>query len=176
MRTTVPAELVQGTSHEWLVSYSDIPTSGHTLTYVFRSANQRLTVSGVAQTPQAWKVKLTPDFTAQMDAGFFKWQAFIEDSGGSIRINIGEGGLRVQQNLAIEQPNEPDPRSYATKQLERYNAMLSDMTLVKTLDAGQIAELERIRKQLECDVKREKDAEKLKAGGYPTRKIFTRFA
>jgi hypothetical protein len=35
--------------------------------------------------------------------------------------------------------------------------------------------LERIMKSLQWDVKREEDAEKLKRGGYPTRKIFTRF-
>lgn len=172
-----PAEITQGTTHAWTVESSDYPpSSGFTLSYALTSERQQSTVAGVQATTSSWTVTLSKAVTAAMFSGYVSWQAFISNAAGTARYLIAEGVMMVKLDLSAAHQTDNDPRTYARKQLEKYNSMMTDMTLVKTLDPVQIEALERVRKQLEWDVKRQDDAERLRAGGYPTRKIFTRFA
>lgn len=174
--TSVPFEITQGTTVAWSVLLSDYSAaSGYTLAYTFFSERQRLTVSGT-QSGNGWTVTLSKANTSSLFAGPISWQAFVSDSGATVRYKVAEGVAIVRPDLSVDQPVPLDPRTHARKMLETYNAMLSNLAFVKTLQPEQIGELERVRKQFEWDVKREDDAEKLRAGGYPTRKIFTRFA
>lgn len=172
-----PAEITQGTTHAWAVESSDYPPSGgYTLSYAFASERQTQTVDGVQATAGSWTVTLTKAITAALFPGYVSWQAFISNAGATARYEVASGVMVVKPDMAATSPVDFDPRTHARKQLEKYNAMLSDMSVIKVLDPSQIEALERIRKQMEWDVKRQDDAEKLRAGGYPTRKIFTRFA
>ena len=171
----MPAEIIQGTTHSWDVTDADYPPSAWTLSYVFYTDRQRVSVAGV-QSGGGWSVTLTKSTTSTMYADAFAWQAFVENSGGTVRHAIASGVLFVKPDVAANQLPPLDPRSHARVMLEKYNAMFANEAFVKTLLPEQIEALERVRKQFEWDVKRETDAEKLRAGGYPTRKIFTRFA
>lgn len=172
---SVPASIVQGTTHEWTVTESDYsPAAGWTLAYVLRSSRQSQTVAGV-QSGASWDVTLTKAITAALYPGVFSWQAFVTDAGGTERHLIASGVLDVLPDVSATQQPPHDARSVARKRLESLNDMLSSSAFVKTLLPEQIESLERVRKQAEWDVKREADAEKLRAGGYPTNKILVRF-
>lgn len=174
--TSVPYEIVQGTTVSWSAENSEYPaTSGYVLTYVFRSARQDYTITGSAS-GGGWTVTLPKATTAAMYPGVFAWQAFIRDSGSTVRYDVASGIIDVKPDLAATQTPPIDARSPARKRLDAFNDLLTTPAFIKTLEPGQISELELIRKQAEWDVKREADAEKLRAGGYPTRKILTRFA
>lgn len=172
-----PAQITQGTTHAWTVESSDYPPSGsYTLSYAFTSERQSVSVSGAQTGASSWRVTLSKSITSGLFPGYMSWQAFISNSDATARYLIADGVMLVVADLSTTQPIPTDPRTYARKQLQKYNEMLADMSVIKSLDPSQIESLERIRKQLEWDVKRQDDAEKLRAGGYPTRKIFTRFA
>lgn len=172
---SVPVDLVQGTTAEWEVTNSDYPASaGYELTYVFKSSRQSVTVTG-ANSSGTWTVTLTKAITADMLAGGFGWQAFLTHTSGSPRYTIASGFINILPDYAATQIPPLDPRSYARRRLEALNELLIDVPFLRTLSPEQIEGIERVRKQSEWDVKRENDAEKLRAGGYPTRKILTRF-
>lgn len=172
---SVPFEITQGTTVAWSVLLSDYSAAaGYTISYTFYSERQRLTVSGT-QSGSGWTVTLSKTNTSALYAGPISWQAFVADAGATVRYVVASGVAIIHPDLSVDQPVPHDPRTHARKMLEQYNAMLSNMAFIKTLQPEQIVELERVRKQFEWDVKRQDDAEKLRAGGYPTRKIFTRF-
>lgn len=172
--TSVPSEIIAGTTHEWEASHSDYPSSTYTLTYVFYSSRQRFTVTGVAS-GSGWTVTLTNASTATWYPGAFAWQAFTSKSGA--RHAVASGRMIVLPDVADDNTPPTDAESYAARQLKTYTDMMKNESFVKTLAPEQIAELERVRKQFEWDVKRERDAAKLQFGeaGH-TRKILTRFA
>jgi hypothetical protein len=100
------------------------------------------------------------------------WQAFVTKA--SDRYAIDSGSLVVVADLATA-TTAATAQSSARKRLAIYQAMTENVAYIKTLPPESMEALERIMKSLQWDVKREEDAEKLKRGGYPTRKIFTRF-
>jgi len=173
MATPIPAEIVQGCTLTGTVDAGDYPATAWTGAAVFYSADQRF-AANVAADGADYSVSLTAAQTAQMVPGAYSWQAFA--SSGADRHLLASGVLRVLPDMAAEPSAAGDQRSFARRMLQSYNELFLNVSFVKTLQPDQIEQLERVRKQLEWDVKREDDAERLKAGGYPTRKIFTRFA
>ena len=172
---SVPAEIVQGTTHEWEASHSDYPASSWTLTYVFYSNRQRLTITGVAS-GNSWDVTLSKANSATLYAGPLLWQAFVSNSGNTERHLVAQGFVIVNQDVTNDSTPPIDPRSHARRMLEMLERLMENEALVKTMDPTQIAELSRQRWLYSKQVEVEKAAEKLRAGGYPTNKIFTRFA
>ena len=172
---SVPASIVQGTTHEWSVVDSDYSaTAGYTLAYIFRSSRQSQLLAGTTS-GSGWDVVLTKTITAALYPGVFSWQCFVTNSGGTERHLLASGVLDVIADASVTQTPALDARSVARRRLESLNDMLCSSTFVKSLLPEQIESLERVRKQAEWDVKREQDAEKLRAGGYPTRNILVRF-
>ena len=112
-----------------------------------------------------------------MFAGLFAWQAYVSKgvSPNVERHCIGSGQTTVTPDFSQVQTPPIDPRSPARRMLANMNELLGNANFIKQLTPEQIESLAMTRKHFDWDVKREADAEKLKAGGYPTRKIFTRF-
>lgn len=170
---SIPAELVQGCTLEATIQGGDYPANdGWSLAVVFYSKATRVSAS-VAADGADFTVTLTAAQTSEIQAGAVSYQAFASKDGE--RHHVESGVVRILPDFNAVQGQSLDQRTYARRQLESYNELFLNVSFVKTLQPDQIAELERVRKQLEWDVKREDDAEKLRAGGYPTRKIFTRF-
>lgn len=168
----IPAKLVQGTNLAATVNGGDYPATSYTGSAVFYNGTTRVNAT-VAASSADYLVTLTTTQTAAMAPGAWGWQVFV--SSGSNRILLDEGTILVQPDLAANQIPGYDSRSPARIMLEKYNKLMTDAAYVKTLAPEQIEAMERIRKQAEWDVKREDDNIALKSGGYPTRKIFTRF-
>ena len=171
----VPAEITQGTTQSWDVVLSDYVPSEWTLSYTFFSDRQRVSAT-CTPTASGWNVTLSKTTTAGMYPGVFAWQAFVLNLTGTIRHNVATGATYVLPDLSVDQTPPHDPRTHAQRMLDQYSAMMLNEAFIKTLLPEQIEALERVRKQFEWDVKRQKDAEKLRAGGYPTRKIFARMS
>ncbi len=170
---SIPAELVQGCTLDATIQCGDYPASGGwSLAVVFYCAAKRISASTSASGAD-FAVTLTSAQTAELPAGAVSYQAFASKDGA--RHHVESGVVRILPDFNAVEGQSLDQRSYARRQLQSYNELFINVTFVKTLQPDQIAELERVRKQLEWDVKREDDAERLRAGGYPTRKIFTRF-
>lgn len=163
-----PVEIVQGTGYSWTREFGEYDSS-YTLTYELRGLTSTLTVTGTPST--SWSISITPTQSAALVSGPYVWQAFV--SKGSDRFVVDSGSLIVTADLGASTTAES--RTPARRRLAIYRAMLENVAYIKTLAPESIEALERVMKSLEWDVKREEDAEKLKRGGYPTRKIFTRF-
>jgi hypothetical protein len=167
-----PVELVQGTSVAWSRDFGDYPPSdAYVLTYEFRGEGSALTVTGVAGA-SAWDVAITASESAALTAGEYVWQVFASKTGE--RHFLDSGSLVIVADLATN-PAPTDKRTHAAKMLELLSTMLENNAYLKTQTPESIAALVSARKGYEWDVKRELDAEKLKRGGYPTRKVFARF-
>jgi hypothetical protein len=166
---TEPTEIVQGTVYSWSRAFGDYDSS-YALTYEFRGLSSTLTVTGTAGA--SWAVAITAVQSAALVAGPYIWQAFV--SKGSDRYVIDSGSAVVVADLGAGSATTA-AQSSARKRLAAYQAMSENVAYLKTLTPESMESLERIMKSLQWDVKREEDAEKLKRGGYPTRKIFTRF-
>jgi len=169
----IPARLTQGTNLAATVSSTDYPASSYTGAGSFFNGTTRVAAT-VTASGGDYIVTLTTTQTAAMTPGAWGWQVFA--TSGSVRQLLDEGTIIIAPDLAANQVPAYDSRSTARIMLEKYNKLMSDGAYVKTLAPEQIEAMERVRKQAEWDVKREDDAIALKAGGYPTRKIFTRFA
>lgn len=167
-----PVDIVQGTTAEWERGFGDYSPSSYSCVYEIRGVSSSLTVTGVAGADE-WTLTITAAQSAALAAGAYAWQAFVQSN--TERHLIDSGALTVTADLATT-PTPLDKRSHARRMLENLNAMLENQAYVKTLPADQFEQMTKVRKQYEWDVKREEDAEKLKRGGYPTRKVFTRFA
>ena len=168
----IPAELTQGTTLSATVRGGDYPAQTYTGACVFHDGQTRVTAT-VTASGSDFLVALTKTQTADMRPGAWTWQAFA--SLGDARYELDSGLIVIRPDIATDQTPPFDSRSPARKMLARYNEMMGDPTFVKSLAPEQIAEMERVRKQAEWDVKREDDAAKLKAGNYPTRKVMVRF-
>jgi hypothetical protein len=169
----IPTEIIQGTTAEWTFSHADYSPSLYSLKYYLRSNETPLiTLTGVAGASD-WTTTLSKTTTAAMKIGCFVWQAFAESS--TERFLVDSGILLVKQDFAQSPVEAVDLRSPARQRYEQYTAILSNEAIIKTMTPDQVESMERITRQLQWDVKREDDAEKLKRAGYPTRKIFTRF-
>lgn len=164
-----PVEIIQGTVYSWTRGFGEYDAS-YALTYEIRGLSSTLTVTTTAAT--SWTAALTAVQTAALVAGPYIWQAFV--SKGSDRIAVDSGALVVVADLGAGTTTAA-AQSSARKRLAVYQAMAENVAYLKTLTPESMESLERIMKSLQWDVKREEDAEKLKRGGYPTRKIFTRF-
>lgn len=169
----IPAQITQGTTLSATVACGDYPATTYTGACVFYDGASRITATVVASGLD-YLVSLTATQTASMRCGAWTWQAFA--SLGAERVELDKGLVVIAPDLVQNQTPPYDARSPARKMLAQYNELLTNAAFIKTIPPDQIAELERVRKQAEWDVKREDDAAKLKAGGYPTRKILTRFA
>lgn len=171
---SIPAELVQGCTLDATIQGGDYPASGGwSLAVVFYCVALRVSAT-VAADGADFSVTLTAEQTLGFTPGAVSYQAFASKDGA--RHHVESGVVRILPDLNAVEGQSLDPRSFARRMLESYNQLFLNVSFVKTLQPDQIAELERVRKQLEWDVKREDDAERLRAGGYPTRKIFARFA
>jgi broad-specificity NMP kinase len=157
--TQEPTEIVQGTVYSWSRAFGDYDAT-YTLTYEIRGLSSTLTLTGTPGT--GWAVAIS----AAQSAAFASkaTDRFVLDTGSLVVV----ADLATSATAAIAQ-------SSARKRLAVYQAMAENVAYIKTLSPDQMEALERIMKSLQWDVKREEDAEKLKRGGYPTRKIFTRF-
>jgi hypothetical protein len=168
----IPAELTQGTNLAATVNGGDYPATSYTGALTLHDGTSRVTGT-VTASGSDYLCTLTTTQTAAMRPGVWTWQLFV--SSGSTRQLLDSGIIKILPDLAENQIPAYDSRSASRKMLETFNKLMGDANYVKTLAPEQIAEMERVRKQAEWDVKREDDAAKLKAGGYPTRKILTRF-
>lgn len=169
----IPANHTQGTTLSAYVPGGDYPATAYTGTCYFHDGQTKVTATVTADGDD-YAVTLTSTQTASMRPGVWSWQAFASATG--VRYEIGRGQIIIEQDLSVNQTPPHDPRSTPRRLYEQLSEMLARPEFVKTLAPDQIAELERVRKQAQWDIKREDDAAKLKAGGYPSRKIFTRFA
>jgi hypothetical protein len=167
--TQEPTEIVQGTVYSWSRAFGDYDAT-YTLTYEIRGLSSTLTLTGTPGT--GWAVAISAAQSAALVAGPYVWQAFA--SKATDRFVLDTGSLVVVADLATS-ATAAIAQSSARKRLAVYQAMAENVAYIKTLSPDQMEALERIMKSLQWDVKREEDAEKLKRGGYPTRKIFTRF-
>ena len=167
--TNEPVEVVQGTVYSWTRDFGDYDST-YTLTYEIRGLSSTLTITGVATT--VWTLTISAAQSAALVAGPYVWQAFA--SKASDRYVVDSGTLVVVADLATSS-TATTAQSSARKRLAVYQAMAENVAYIKTLAPESMEALERIMKSLQWDVKREEDAEKLKRGGYPTRKSFTRF-
>jgi hypothetical protein len=164
-----PTEITQGTDYAWTRGFGEYDAT-YALTYEIRGLTSTLTITGVATT--AWALEITSAQSAALAVGPYLWQAFATKS--SDRYLVDSGSLVVAADLATA-TTAAAAQSSARKRLAIYQAMAENVAYIKTLPPESMEALERIMKSLQWDVKREEDAEKLKRGGYPTRKIFTRF-
>jgi len=168
-----PTEITQGTTYAWIKGAADYsPADGWALTYQFRGQKSSLTITGTTNGAE-WTCTITAAASAAIEPGLYAWQASA--SKGAERYLVDEGITTVKADFGATHAVPVEPRSTARQMYEMLNGQLLNAAYVKTLQPEQLTEMIRTRKQLEWDCKREDDAEKLRRGGYPTRKIFTRF-
>ena len=176
---TLPASLMEGETVSWTVEHPDYHASsgGYAASCVFYTDKQRVTVAGVASGAQ-FSFTLTAAVSATMYPGTWAWQVVYSRTVDAVlqKHLVSSGTATVLANLANDQIPTVDPRSHAVRMLEKLNAQLSDVAFLRSLSPEQIEGLERVRRQYEWDVKRQSDAEKLRAGGNPTSNIYVRFA
>lgn len=104
-----------------------------------------------------------------------RWKYFFYAISETETDLIQFGIFDIIQNPETTNPAY-DARSNSKKLYDQYSALLGNASFVAELAPETLAELESFRKQLEWDIKRELDSEKLKRNipGH-SNKIYTRF-
>ena len=173
----MPAEIRQGETVVWTVSAdaTDYPANTHTLTCtLWGPGQQRTTITGVASGSTHWTLTLSSTNCAALRPGPHLWQYAATD--GTTKFYLGTGTVNILPDLADEQTPPLDHRTMERKQADALDAMLTDPAVLRQLDPASLDSLFEQSRKLRYIVAGQEDKAKLAAAGYPTRKIFTRFA
>lgn len=123
MSAQEPRILYIGTTVIWTRSdlYSDYPTADWTLTYHFVGATTAFT-KAAAESGNDYVMTLLPADTAAMDAGFYRWQAWIAHDSDGRKYMIDQG--RAELQAALDGAVPADQRSHARKMVDALEAMM----------------------------------------------------
>lgn len=128
--TTEPTALRAGDTWQWRrEDLSDYPASAWTLTYYFRTATYKFDVAAAAD-GDAYAVSVAKATTAVRQAGWYDWEAYVEDA--AERHHIGGGRIEIKPNLALDQVH--DARGFARKMLDAIEAALLNRATGDQLD------------------------------------------
>jgi len=168
-----PVEIRQGTSVEWTTVSADYPaTDGFAATFTAVAASGSLSVFATASGAD-FLFALTPAQTAALYPGSYEYSIKLTD--GTDTHVLEAGYVYILADVTAEQPLGVAGVSPARQRHDHYVKLVTNEAFVKTLQPGQLAEMEEIIRRLEWDLKREQDAEKLRRGINTTRKLYTRF-
>jgi hypothetical protein len=168
-----PVEVRQGTTVEWTTVSEDYPaTDGYAATFTAVATSGSLAVTGTVDGAD-WDFTLTATQTAALQPGSYEYS--IKLTLGAAVYVIEAGYLYILADVTAEQPLGVAGVSPARQRHDHYVKLVTNESFVKTLQPGQLAEMEEIIRRLEWDLKREEDAEKLRRGINATRKLYTRF-
>lgn len=176
--TTEPTALRAGDTWQWRrEDLADYPASAWTLTYYFRNAANKFDVAASAD-GDAYAVSVAKATTAGRTAGWYDWDAYVEDA--TDRHHVGSGRLEIKPNLAIDKVI--DARSFARTLLDAVEAALLSRASTGQLDLVEATLADRglkyspgalikLRSQLQGEVKREAAAQ----NGTDLRRVLVRF-
>lgn len=180
-----PLEIYQGDQSSWL---EHAPADTTALTVWLRGSGAGAGVEAPAtDTPDGWRVTLTPQTTAAMAAGDWSLQAVATVDG--VPQTVRRGSLTVRKSLVFSgAAGAFDDRSQAEQDLaaveEAIRALVSGAQeyQIGALGSGgrkvrraDLAELIKWRDRLKSEVAREKRAESIAAGLGDPRRLYVRF-
>lgn len=181
--TNEPLEIIAGDRVKWKRSLADfLASAGWTLTYyLVHPTNSKITIVAAADGDD-YSVDVAPATTTAWASGEYKWQAFVDD--GTDRHKVDEGSLEIITNFASGSVTTFDDRAHAEKVLASVEAVLEDRATKdqesysisgRSLSRTPITDLLALRDKYRIEVKRLKDAEKLRNNLGGKNIILTRF-
>ena len=179
--TTEPTEFVSGDTVCWTKSLADFPADEYELTYAFVTSDNQFTVTCVAAGTDHY-AEITIADSAET-VGVYRWHSYATLLDDSERYQVGTGTCEVLTDFATETSGY-DPRTNAEKMLDAINAVLVGRASIdqesmsiqgRSLSRTPIADLLKLKSQVQVEVRRERAAERAVLGLATGQKIRTRF-
>ena len=181
--TTEPTTFAKGETVKWTRSLSDYSAAdGWQLDYYIRGP-QYLDVTATTS-GSSFAVTISATETANLDAGFYWWEARVSKSGEVYKVDSGT--LQVKVDLSMESAGY-EGGSIARRALKSIESVILNRATRDDLNytlpgvgmsVGKIPPEELLKwyDYFKAEVKRENDAEKLANGGNTGRNIYVRFS
>ena len=181
--TNEPIEIVAGDHVTWKRSFSHYKASAgwNLMYYLVHPTNSKITITASASGDD-YLVDEAIATTTTWPAGNYKWQAFVSD--GTDRYKVDEGSLEIKTDFASVSVTTFDDRAHCEKVLASIEAVIESRASKdqenysmagRSLTRTPIADLLVLRDKYRIEVKRGKDAEKLRNGLGGGNMILTRF-
>ena len=183
----IPAELTAGDSYTWEDSSASdnlgnsISAPTWTLYYAIRGAIA-LTLTATTSGSN-WSTSISAAQSATLLPGEYSWQAYA--TSGSERKTLGQGTIKIKQNLAAVGSANFDGRSQIKKDLDSVQAAIRAIIAGgavqeyaignRSLTKMKMEDLLTLESKLKVDLSREQTADKIAQGLGSPKNLFVRF-